>query len=53
MALLAAAAPTAITWAVEVAGLAHLTNLARMTAALPLGAVVAGLVIATASGRLR
>lgn len=36
--LLAAAAPTALTWTIEAAGLAGFSNTARALAALPLGA---------------
>jgi uncharacterized membrane protein len=39
--LMAAAAPTAITWSSEVIGLWSPTNLTRFVAALPLGAAVA------------
>jgi len=43
--LAAAALPTAITWTTEFAGFAHFSNLARFTAALPLGFVAAWLVL--------
>jgi uncharacterized membrane protein len=43
----AAALPTAITWAIEMAGLAHPSNLVRFVAALPLGCVAAWLVVST------
>jgi uncharacterized membrane protein len=42
----AAALPTAITWTLEFAGLAHFSNAARFAAALPLGFVAAWLVLA-------
>jgi hypothetical protein len=40
-----AAMPTVITWTVEFAGLAHFSNTARFTAALPLGFAAAWLVL--------
>lgn len=40
-----AALPTLITWGIEIAGLAHPSNIVRATAALPLGFAVAWLVI--------
>ena len=42
-----AALPTLITWAIEMAGLAHPSNIVRAIAALPLGFAVAWLVIST------
>jgi uncharacterized membrane protein len=45
-----AALPTAISWGIEFAGLAHPSNSVRMIAALPLGFVVAWLVISTLRG---
>ena len=42
-----AALPTAVTWLAEVAGLAHPSNVVRSVAALSLGAVAAGRVVAT------
>ena len=42
---IAAAAPTAITWAAEFAGLAHVSNITRFVAALPLGFVASWLVL--------
>ena len=36
--LLIAAVPTGVTWTLEVAGLAHFSNVARALAAVPLGA---------------
>jgi uncharacterized membrane protein len=50
--LLAAAAPTAATWAVEFAGIAAFSNLARFVLALPLGVVAAGLITGMAAGRV-
>jgi uncharacterized membrane protein len=41
----AAALPTLFTWSLEVAGLAHPSNLARFVSALPLGCVAAWLVV--------
>jgi len=46
----AAALPTLVTWSLEMAGLAHPSNLARFVAALPLGCVAAWLVVSTMSG---
>jgi uncharacterized membrane protein len=51
--LIASAIPTAASWGLEAAGLAHPSNVARLIAALPLGAVVGAVVLATAAGRLR
>jgi uncharacterized membrane protein len=42
-----AALPTAITWSIEFAGLAHPSNLVRAVAALPLGFMAAWVVVAT------
>lgn len=42
---LAAAAPTAITWTLEAAGLAHVSNVLRFAAALPLGFIASWLVL--------
>jgi hypothetical protein len=44
--LLAAAAPTAITWALEFAGVMPFSNAARAVAAIPLGFAAAWLVVA-------
>jgi len=46
-----AAVPTALTWGLETAGLAPISNLARFIAALPLGAAVAMLAVGTAAGK--
>jgi uncharacterized membrane protein len=43
--LAVAAAPTALTWAVEAAGLVSLTSLVRLLAALPLGLVAGWLFV--------
>ena len=51
--LAAAAVPTALTWGIEVLGLASPSNAARAIAALPLGAAVAVVVIAALAGRLK
>jgi uncharacterized membrane protein len=40
-----AALPTAVTWTLEFAGLAHFSNLARFIGALPLGFVASWLVL--------
>jgi uncharacterized membrane protein len=48
-----AALPTVISWGIEFAGLAHPSNSVRMIAALPLGFVVAWLVISTLSDGTR
>jgi uncharacterized membrane protein len=50
MLLFAAAAPTAITWLVEVLGLARLDNLARAAAAVPFGISVAWLATVAGAG---
>ncbi|HEY2434127.1 MAG TPA: DUF2085 domain-containing protein [Vicinamibacterales bacterium] len=42
--LILAALPTAVTWAIEFAGLAPVSNLVRCVAALPMGAAAAWLV---------
>jgi uncharacterized membrane protein len=42
---LVASLPTAITWTLEFAGLAHFSNASRFAAALPLGAAAAWLVL--------
>jgi uncharacterized membrane protein len=42
---LVAGLPTAITWSLEFAGLAHFSNATRFAAALPLGAAAAWLVL--------
>jgi uncharacterized membrane protein len=52
-ALLAFAAPTALTWAVAALGLWDPGNVLRAVAALPLGAVASALVAAVVSGELR
>ena len=44
-----AALPTLLTWGLEIAGLAHPSNIVRAIAALPLGAAAAWLVLATLS----
>jgi uncharacterized membrane protein len=49
----AAALPTAMTWSLEIAGLAHPSNLVRFVAALPLGLVAAWLVVSTLSDGVR
>ena len=51
--LSAAAFPTAATFIVEKAGLAPIGNLGRFTAALPLGAMLAWIVVRTAAGNRR
>ena len=51
--LAAAALPTAITWTVEIAGLAHFSNVTRFIAALPLGLVAAWLVLGELRGTRR
>jgi uncharacterized membrane protein len=43
--LIAAAAPTAVTWLVEIGALAALSNTTRAIAALPLGAAVAAVTL--------
>ena len=43
--LVAAAAPTAITWGLEFAGVAGFSNVARFIAALPLGFAAAWLIL--------
>src|SRR5262245_6692447 len=50
-ALVVSALPTLLTWAVEAAGLAHASNVVRAVAAVPLGLVVATVVVAAADGR--
>jgi uncharacterized membrane protein len=45
----AAALPTLITWSLEMAGLAHPSNIVRFVAALPLGLIAAWLVLSTVS----
>ena len=45
--LVAAAVPTALTWTLEVAGLAPMSNAWRFAAALPLGFAAAWLVLGT------
>ncbi len=45
--LLLAALPTAFTWTIEMAGLAHPSNLVRAVAALPLGFAAAWMVVTT------
>jgi uncharacterized membrane protein len=45
-----AALPTAITWTVEFAGLAHFSNVARFATAVPLGSVAAWLVLGELRG---
>jgi uncharacterized membrane protein len=42
--------PTALTWGIEVLGMAEPTNAVRMAAALPLGAAVAYVLVRTAQG---
>ncbi len=42
-----AALPTLITWGIEIAGLAHPSNMVRAVAALPLGFAAAWLVVST------
>jgi len=42
-----AALPTAITWGIEIAGLAHSSNIMRAAAALPLGFAAAWIVVTT------
>jgi hypothetical protein len=53
MAVMVAAIPTAIGWAVEYGGVADVPNLARAMLAVPFGVVVAAVVTETAAGRLR
>ena len=53
LAVALAALPTVISWGIEFAGLAHPSNSVRMIAALPLGFVVAWLVISTLSDGAR
>lgn len=48
---LVAGLPTLITWSIEVAGLAHPSNTVRAVAALPLGFVVAWLLLGTMTAR--
>lgn len=48
LAALVAAVPTAATWSLEFAGLAHPSNTVRAVAALPLGFVAAWLVVSVA-----
>ena len=48
-----AALPTAMTFVVEKAGIAPIGNMGRFVAALPLGAVLAWLVVRTAAGDRR
>jgi uncharacterized membrane protein len=45
----AAALPTLVTWTLEMAGLAHPSNIVRFVAAVPLGLVAAWLVLSTMS----
>jgi uncharacterized membrane protein len=51
--LVAAAIPTATTFVVEKAGIAPIGNAGRFVAALPLGAVLAWLLVRTAAGDRR
>lgn len=51
--LFAAALPTLITWTLEFAGLAAFSNATRFAAALPLGFVVAWLVMSVATSTPR
>jgi uncharacterized membrane protein len=46
-----AALPTAITWGIEMAGLAHPSNAVRAVAAVPLGALAAWLVVGAARAK--
>jgi uncharacterized membrane protein len=48
-----AALPTLIAWSLEMAGLAHPSNTARLVAALPLGFAAAWLVLSTLSNGTR
>jgi uncharacterized membrane protein len=48
-----AAAPTAVTWTLEFAGIARCSNLSRCMAALPLGFAAAWLVLSVLSGERR
>jgi uncharacterized membrane protein len=45
--LLLCAMPTGLTWGLEMAGLAHPSNIVRAVAALPLGCAVAWMVVTT------
>ena len=51
--LVSAAAPTATTFIVEKAGIAPIGNMGRFVAALPLGAVLAWIIVRTAAGDRR
>ena len=50
---IAAAAPTAMTWGLEFAGVAAVSNLARFIAALPLGFAASWLVLGSVRGVIR